>query len=526
MARPLPLSSSHRRVGRYLLCGEMAAGGMASVHLGRLLGPVGFSKIVAIKRLHDEFAADPEFLAMFIAEARVASAISHPNVVSTLDVVAENDELLLVMEYVQGETLAELSKRARARKSNASLGIVQRIMCDALDGLHAAHTASVGGRPLNIVHRDVSPQNIMVAVSGVGRVLDFGIAQAASRVELTRPGHVKGKISYMSPEQLRSEPLDARTDVFSAGVVLWEGLTGSRLFHTENAKQTIDRVLTAAIPEPSRKNPSVPRALDDVVMKALNRDRSGRYASAAEFADALRQVPGEATRAEVGVWVQRTAGDVLTRRLGAVHELEVADVSVHEPSEPLRSSVPVTAAVTRAELPTARLDMEATATEATVGAFTAARTRSLAPIRGSGRRRRLVWGAGLAVLASFVAIIASTTSARAPILLRANARPASGVQPSAPSAPAHDALPVADVDASRPVAIVATEQAEPVPVVQLDQLDELAPVPPANSAEPKRKPRSVTKASLKGRAPASSPNCNPPYRIDASGVRRVRFECL
>ncbi len=520
MARPIPLSSSHRRVGRYLICGEMAAGGMASVHLGRLLGPVGFSKIVAIKRLHEEFASDPEFLGMFIAEARLASAINHPNVVNTLDVVVENDELLLVMEYVQGETLAQLSQLSRARNAPASLGIIQRIVCDALDGLHAAHTASVGGRPLNIVHRDVSPQNIMVAVTGVARVLDFGIAQAASRRELTRPGHVKGKIAYMSPEQLQSAPLDARTDVFSAGVVLWETLTSSRLFHAANVKQTIDRLQTAVIPRPSRKNPSVPRALDDIVMKALSRERSGRYESAAEFADALRRVPGEATRAEVGAWVQRSAGDALARRLVALHELEVADVAnEYEIPEPLRSSVPVTAAVTRAELPTERIDMDAT-----VGTFTSGRTRSLAPNRVSTGRRRLVWGASIAVLASFVAIIASAASTRRPLSFRADASPASDMQPSVPSAPsppAYDLLPVADVHALRPAVIVPAEDGLPVPVVQLD---ELSPIPEAAPLDPKSKPRSAWKATLKARA--STPNCNPPYRIDAAGVRRVRLECL
>jgi len=274
----------------------MASGGMASVHLGRLLGPVGFSKIVAIKRLHEQFATDPEFLSMFIDEARMASAISHPNVVSSLDVVVEHDELLLVMEYVQGETLAQLAKLARKRKAPASFGIVQRIVCDALDGLHAAHTASVGGRALNIVHRDVSPQNIMVGINGVARVLDFGIAKAQSQSSTTRPGRVMGKTSYLSPEQLRGQLLDARTDVFSAGVVLWESLTQRRLFYSEDLQTTMDRLLTAVIPTPSTKNPAVSPELDRVVMKALQRDVSLRYESAAAFANALRQIPGEASR--------------------------------------------------------------------------------------------------------------------------------------------------------------------------------------------------------------------------------------
>src|SRR4051812_46949225 len=243
MTGPVPRSCDRRRVGRYLICAEMASGGMATVHLGRLLGPAGFSKIVAIKRLLPQFAADPEFLSMLIDEARLASVISHPNVVSSLDVVVEDNELLLVMEYVQGETLAQLIRLARKRNASPPIGIIQRILCDALEGLHAAHTASVGGQPLNIVHRDVSPQNIMVGANGVARVLDFGIAKAESQSQITRPGMVKGKFSYLSPEQMRGLPVDPRTDVFAAGVVLWESLTGERLFSTHGLEKTVERVL-------------------------------------------------------------------------------------------------------------------------------------------------------------------------------------------------------------------------------------------------------------------------------------------
>jgi serine/threonine protein kinase len=231
---------------------------MAAVHLGRLLGPAGFSKIVAIKRLHPQFAADPEFLSMLIDEARLASSINHPNVVSALDVVVEDDELLLIMEYVQGETLAQLVRLSRKSAAAPPRGVIQRILADALDGLHAAHTASVGGQPLNIVHRDVSPQNIMVGENGVARVLDFGIAKAESQSQITRPGHVKGKFSYLSPEQMRGLPVDPRTDVFAAGVVLWESLTGERLFSTHGLEKTVERVLSAPIPAPSSKNAAIP----------------------------------------------------------------------------------------------------------------------------------------------------------------------------------------------------------------------------------------------------------------------------
>ncbi|MES1177399.1 MAG: serine/threonine-protein kinase [Myxococcales bacterium] len=494
----------------------MASGGMASVHLGRLLGPVGFSKIVAIKRLHEQFATDPEFLSMFIDEARLASAISHPNVVSSLDVVVEHDELLLVMEYVQGETLAQLSKLARKQSAPASFGIIQRIVCDALDGLHAAHTASVGGRPLNIVHRDVSPQNIMVGVNGVARVLDFGIAKAQSQSQITRPGRVMGKTSYLSPEQLRGQLLDARTDVFSAGVVLWESLTQTRLFYAEDMQKTMERLLTAVIPTPSSKNPAVSSALDRVVMKALQRDVSQRYESAAAFADALRQVPGEATRAEVGAWVQSTASEVLAQRLEALEELEAMDIAsviaISEPprSAPAASGDPLTPAErgsrprqSRPSRPSARSH-----TEATVASFTSGgTTRSLSPKTRTPQRRHVVWGLGIALLAGTVAVIVSLTSGHP-----ASAPAVSNQAPALVTAPpsAQDSEPV--LAPTLPVAELATASAAPEP----------PPAPPLSSATPSKH----RAASKPARPAAAAPNCNPPYRIDASGVRRVRFECL
>src|SRR5262245_51026591 len=169
-------------IGRYALHGELASGGMATVHLGRLLGPVGFSRTVAIKRLHAQYAQDPEFVSMFLDEARLAARIRHPNVVPTLDVVATSGELFLVMEYVPGESLSRLARAARDRMERMPPRIVSAIMSGVLHGLHAAHEAkSERGEPLGIVHRDVSPQNVLVGTDGVARVLDFGVAKAAGR---------------------------------------------------------------------------------------------------------------------------------------------------------------------------------------------------------------------------------------------------------------------------------------------------------------------------------------------------------
>jgi serine/threonine-protein kinase len=504
---------------------------MATVHLGRLLGPAGFSKIVAIKRLHPKFATDPEFLSMLIDEARLASVISHPNVVSSLDVVVENDELLLVMEYVQGETLAQLIRLARKRHASPPLGIIQRILCDTLDGLHAAHTASVGGHPLNIVHRDVSPQNIMVGSNGVARVLDFGIAKAESQSQSTRPGLVKGKCSYLSPEQIRGRPLDARTDVFSAGVVLWESLTGQRLFSLPgaaaepSAAKTVKRVLSAPIPPPSSKNSSVSAALDRVVLKALERDRARRYQSAAEFADALRAVSGEATRAEVSAWVSSTAAEVLAQRRHALQELEVMDVAdahVRPNSKPPSAWDDATIV----ELPKAEGHLRAGSRSASL--TSGGTTRSLNPDVQAPQRRRYVAGVGLALLVSSLTVIGVASSRRhVPAVAASSARPAPFMPehqlPAAPTAalmntPAEHPLALASANAGLPATVS-------VPVVQLDQLPAAPRVAPLRPVVSGVHPVSV-KTTRSERTAAASVNCDLPYRIDASGVRRVRFECL
>ena len=196
-----------RIVGRYALYDSIACGGMASVHLGRLIGPAGFSRTVAIKRLHENYAKDPEFVAMLLDEARLAARINHPNVVSTLDVVAVGPELLLVMEYVAGESLSALIRTCQQTEHSPPIPVVVDIAIGMLNGLHAAHEATgEGGQPLNIVHRDVSPQNVLVGTDGVTRVVDFGIAKAIGRTQETRSGAIKGKPAYMAPEQLQGAP--------------------------------------------------------------------------------------------------------------------------------------------------------------------------------------------------------------------------------------------------------------------------------------------------------------------------------
>jgi len=311
-----------RTLGRYALHDALASGGMATVHLGRLLGPAGFSRTVAIKRLHENFARDPEFVSMFLDEARLAARIRHPNVVATLDVVASAGELFLVMDYVEGESLGRLMLTTWARNEGLPPRIASAIMSSVLAGLHAAHEAVSEDRsPLGIIHRDVSPQNILVGIDGVPRVVDFGVAKAAGRIHTTRDGQLKGKLSYMPPEQIRGEKVDRRVDVYAASIVLWEALAGRKLFQGEDA-QVMFQVLEPNVEPPSKFAPVVSAALDAVVLKGLSSSPEARYETALEMAAAIENAEPPASTRELAEWVALTAGDALESRAAMLAEVE------------------------------------------------------------------------------------------------------------------------------------------------------------------------------------------------------------
>jgi len=320
-------------IGRYALFGEIATGGMATVHFGRMCSLGGFNRTVAIKRMRPDIAKDPEFVAMFLDEARLTSRIEHPNVVATLDVVAESGEVFLVMEYVRGETLQRLRRAAKSRREKISVPIAISTIVGALAGLHAAHEA-VGedGVPLGIIHRDVSPQNVMVGEDGIARITDFGIAKAESRLQVTHEGQMKGKLPYMSPEQLGSsrKRIDRRVDVFSAAVVLWELLAGKGLFRADHPGETIAKVLSAPIPTLAPFRSDVTPALDRALRRALSRDPDQRPQTAEEFAVDLEEATdrGPASPRVVGAWVSSLAGDVLANRMKYIREMESTSFNV------------------------------------------------------------------------------------------------------------------------------------------------------------------------------------------------------
>lgn len=288
-------------VRKYEIVHRLAAGGMGTVYLGRLRGALGFSRLVALKSMHAQYALDPNFRAMFVDEARLTALLHHPNIVPTIDVVSTDDSLMLVMEYVEGSSLYDLCQRPESPP--VPLPVAVAVIHDLLSGLHHAHTATDEvGNPLGIIHRDVSPQNLLVGRDGLARVLDFGIARALRTVHASDTGAVRGKVAYMPPEQLCGKAIDHRVDIYAAGVVLWETLTGRRLFQGENLA-LVTSVLTGEVPPPSTVRPDIPPELDAIVLAALAKDPAMRYPTAQAMAEALRSVIPLASRAAITRWV-------------------------------------------------------------------------------------------------------------------------------------------------------------------------------------------------------------------------------
>jgi eukaryotic-like serine/threonine-protein kinase len=455
-----------RVVGRYAIYGEIAAGGMATVHLGRLRGPVGFSKTVAIKRLHEQFAKDDEFVTMFIDEARLAARIHHPNVVQTLDVVQEDRQLLLVMEYVHGVQLSTLTRLARKRGKPMPPAIVVAIVAGMLRGLHAAHDATdEQGAPLNIVHRDVSPHNVLVGADGVPRVIDFGIAKASGRLQQTATGQVKGKVPYMAPEQVKGQQVTRRTDIFAAGVVLWETLLGERLFRADNDAAIISEILSRQIDPPSKVDFSIAPAFDEVVMRALDRDPKKRFATALEMAEALEKCERAAPPSEVATFVELVAADQLAKRQTLVSSVE--STSGH-PAMSRRSS--------------------ASLVEPTTNASSSVSVATNAPRRSIGFVLGFIALLGMGGIGYFLAhAIMSRDPGTAPSIAPKIA--------GSPPASASSSAPTAAPSVSASIAPSASKSTAPTLKPKIKQT--AAPV-----------------------------DCDPPYTFDANGMKKYKPQCL
>lgn len=307
-------------LGRYRIVDEIGVGGMASVHLARADGPGGFQKWVAIKRIHRHLAEDETFIRMFLDEARIAARISHPNVAQVFDLGKHRDTYWIAMEYLHGEPLREIMRAVEEGGAPPmSPQLAARIVADAAEGLHAAHELrDKDGKLLNLVHRDVTPHNLFLTYDGAVKVVDFGIAKVTGRLANTRAGTLKGKLAYMSPEQVRGSAIDRRTDIFALGVVLWELTTGRRLFRMESDLETLERVQACVVPPPSSIVENYPVELESIVMRALAKDLNRRYPTAREISRALQQYLMKSASfvgsEEIGSYVKHVLSDRFQRR--------------------------------------------------------------------------------------------------------------------------------------------------------------------------------------------------------------------
>lgn len=555
----MPESNQVRVVGRYALYNAIAAGGMATVHLGRLLGPVGFSRTVAIKRLHAQFASDPEFVSMFLDEARLAARIRHPNVVPTLDVVATGGELFLVMEYVPGESLSRLTRALREQHQTIPLRIISASIAGVLYGLHAAHEAKdERGHPLGIVHRDVSPQNVLIGTDGVPRVLDFGVAKAAGRAQTTKEGQIKGKLSYMPPEQLRGAAVSRQTDIYAVGVMLWELLTGQRLFGGDNEGVIVAKILEGHIEPPSAFLMRSRRltlmddthrqleSLDATVLRALHMQPEVRFATAREMALEIERKLPPATTNECSVWVEATARSVLSSRAAIVAEIESSASmsldahqhenavnavlnakatlgpdarvpSIHDGSPPPHRQPSLASAVA---LPSHPITVPPTTQPSSISVSTAS------PNQPRKADRRTVVATLLAVLVSLSVLVGA-------LLYRQSKRPRPevGSAPSssvAPSAPTHSLPPLGTPTASPPTADLDAPDAEPRPPVASSPT--VHPPPPKSTATPSpikvKTPPAPAKSTVTAPSTASPDDCSTPFWYDKEGVKHYKEHCV
>ena len=506
-------------IGRYALFDVLASGGMATVHLGRLLGREGFGRTVAVKRLHSQFTNDPDFVTMFMDEARIVARIRHPNVVPMVDVIesapGESGQpgLFLVMEYIHGETFSRLLRASRNAGTSHTIPIkvITTIMHGVLLGLHSAHeTRDSNGQLLDVVHRDVSPQNIIVGTDGVARVLDFGVAKAAGRAQVTREGQIKGKLAYMSPEQIRGK-VDRRADVFAVAVCLWESLTSKRLHEGARDVEIVTRIVQGTFQKPSELRPDVPPELDEIVMRGLAADPDKRYPNARELALELERKIGLAPASEVGPWVEKLAANALRVRSERIEAMEKAAASISPaisvpppppaapPSDPYLQTGPF-------QMPPMRpSDLSATGgtpmgTE--VPFAVPEKKKDLAPMIAA-----ISFFAALAIIGVILMVIALTRSS-------SSGEPSPSSATSAPSsATSAFVTPSPSVTVS---AAPSSSTEEETPVVE-----------PALSAAPSASAASPARPTYWGGVPAASPKkkCEP-YTIDAQGHKKYNLECL
>jgi serine/threonine protein kinase len=338
-AVPSGLPPRLEKFGRYFLVDRIAVGGMAEVYRAVTHGVEGFRRTFVVKRILAEKAASPSFIKMFCEEARISALLHHQNVVQVYDFGNVGGSYFLAMEFLPGKDLSSLLRVLRAAKAAVPPGLAAYVAREAANGLHYAHTLrGAGNQPLNIVHRDVTPSNVMLLFAGGVKVLDFGIAKAATESQ-DAEGSVKGKFGYLAPEQARGAEVDGRADVFALGVTLWEMLVGRRLFAGKDDFETLRNVMQKPVPPPSALRPEVPAALDRIVMRALERDRELRYATAEEMARDCDRVAREAH--VDGQSLRTFLNDLFAEESSSLSSLGAADIPEELFQAAISAPVPV-----------------------------------------------------------------------------------------------------------------------------------------------------------------------------------------
>jgi eukaryotic-like serine/threonine-protein kinase len=427
------------QTGKFRDIVELGKGGMGDVFLTVASGPAGFNKLLVVKRLRQSLAGDPEFLRMFLNEARLAARLNHPNIVHTYEVGFDGSRHYIAMEYLEGQSLQRLIRRAGAT-GDLSLEMHLRVLADALAGLHYAHELTdYDGTPLDIVHRDVSPANIFVLYDGQVKIVDFGIAKTANSGE-TKAGVFKGKIQYVSPEQYTGGPLDRRADIYSAGVVLWEAATRRRMWKDVGDLTVMHRVGTGDIPRPSSVDSQVPAQLEAICMKALAPRKEDRYATAAalqaDIEDFLQDLGSRVSAREVGSLTAQTfAEDRAHVKVLIEDQLRL----VREHPDPLSL------------VPTVMLQHE-------TGSRPTARDSNLFPAFAPPRTRRR--NAALAIAGGFAGLVAA-------IVVWSSSGPNHDTTVTASPAPAPAELAFASAEAVTPSPIPAPPASSPPPQVRL-----------------------------------------------------------
>ena len=499
------LAENTATVGRYILHRQIARGGMATIHIARLMGDEGFSRIVAAKRLHPEFAEDSEFVAMFLDEARIASKVHHRNVVPVLDVVTTQDEVLLVQEFVHGAPLHWLLNKTRQMKERVPVDIAVAIATQVLAGLHAAHElVDEMGTKLDVVHRDVSPQNVMIANDGTARLLDFGVAKASMAAHTTREGTYKGKLAYSAPEQLRGHATK-QSDLYALAVVLWELIVGHRMHGSQSETALVATIMTGQLPTiaetlaPEREWQAIGddtwsqiEAVDAVVRKGLAVDTSQRWTTAVEFEEALVRAVSPAAPSAVAAWVKRVGQEYLEK-----HDRMIA---AEEASWRRTNAVPAQTTSRRTPPPGELRTMPRLRTAPGVDSYL--RSHPPAPEQKGGKMMVALLGALVAGVAVGVVLLVQ----RPPSAKSAEAAPAPAMtepaaaapreQPPAPPAPPAPTEKTVAKEATMPAAETVPSETEPAtepaatePVAETTQepvKTEPAKTEPAKAAPSKR----------------------------------------